>query len=320
MKAALVGIGSFGYGWYQTVKRRYPQIEVVIVERDLRLQERLLEPRDPFYTSLTEALEREKPDFVINLTPPGVHTSVNHQAFDRRLPVLCEKPIAEDYGEMVEIVSRALHEKIPFMIAENYRRMPAFRKAHALLQGGAVGEIATMYVQFFKEAYFEKEYLVRMPDPLLQDVTVHHLDLVRYLTGAEGRRISAHSFRPKGSPYPGCAALNFTLEMDSGVMVTYAGSLSAREHPTAWAGDWRIEGSGGVMLVREDEVRVVRGGAQEVITDFGDVDHSSCLDEFLKALAEGREPESSGAEYLNTQKLVHFAQESSRLQRMLEIT
>lgn len=318
MKALLVGIGSFGLGWYQTLKTRYPHIQLAVVDSNPRMAARLIEPVEPFYTDFKVALEREQPDFILNLTPPHIHTRINQQAFDYRLPVLCEKPIAEDYAEAEAVVARSVREGIPLMIAENYRRSPAFRLARRLIAEGAVGQLAAVYVQFYKEAYFEKEYLLNMPDPLLQDVAVHHLDLLRYLTASEGRRILAHSFNPRGSRYPGNAALNIWLEMQNGVLVTYAGSLACTDHQTGWNGEWRIEGECGVLLVG-DEVRLVTGGETRTFTDISDVDSSGCLDEFLAALAEQREPETSGRDYLNTQKLVHLAQQSSRRQMWLNI-
>jgi predicted dehydrogenase len=157
-----------------------------------------------------------------------------------------------------------------------------------------------------------------MPDPLLQDVAVHHLDLLRYLTGCEGQRILAHSFNPRGSRYPGNAALNFWLEMQDGVLVSYAGSMACKDHQTAWNGEWRLEGTRGVLLV-DEQVRLMAGGQAQTFTDFSGVDSSSVLDEFLAALSEQREPETSGRDYLNTQKLVHLAQQSSQRQSWLDI-
>lgn len=309
MHVILVGIGSFGYGWYRQIKAHYPQLRVTIVDPDPTAPGRLLDAADPLYTSLDAALAAGRPDFLINLTPPAVHTPVNHLAFDWRIPVLCEKPIAEDYAEAVEIVSRAQREGIPFMIAENYRRDPVFRKARQLIADGAVGDLAAVYVQFFKDAYFEKQYLLRMPEPLLVDVTVHHLDLVRYLTGFEGQRVFARSFNPASSRYPGNAAVDLLIDLENGVRVSYAGSLAAKNAETGWPGVWRIEGTKGIMQIGQ-AIHLWIGDQAVTITNFNDMDASTCLDEFLTALSEKREPETSGKDYLNTQKLVDLAQQS----------
>jgi predicted dehydrogenase len=317
MKVILVGIGSFGLGWYRSLKAYSIPLQVVVVDRNPAVRS-LIDSNDLFYPDLLTALDQERPDFLINLTPPRVHTSVNHLAFDRRIPVLCEKPIAEDFSEAQVVVTRAIQEQIPFMIAENYRRAPVFRMAQRLIKEKAVGELSAVFVQFFKEAYFEKEYLLQMKEPLLVDVTVHHLDLVRYLTGQEGKRIFAKSFNPLGSQYPGNAAVNICLEMQNGLIVNYAGSLAGRGQETAWPGVWRIEGTKGVMTVAEN-IQLTRTDHEETIRDFGGVDDRSCLDEFLSALSEAREPETSGVDYLQTQKLVHFSIESIRFGHPVDI-
>jgi predicted dehydrogenase len=319
MRAILAGIGSFGAYWYQTLKQKYPHISLAVVDHNPAAAQRLTDPTDRFYTDLSAALDVEHPDFIINVTPPGVHTSVNFLAFDRRIPVLCEKPIAEDYAEACRVVERADKEGIPFMIAENYRRWPIFRLARSLIAQGELGELTALYVHFFRETYFEKEYLVRMPQPTLVDVTVHHLDLVRYLCAAEGKRIFARSFNPRGSRYPGDASIDILIEMDNGVQVAYNGSLAGNAQDTTWGGDWRIQASRGLLLVTADTLRLVSAGATREISDFSGLPSDGCLDEFLAALSAGRESETSGADYIKTMRLVHYARESLQSGRMLEI-
>jgi predicted dehydrogenase len=324
MKALLVGIGSFGLGWYRTLKARSPHLQLVVVDRDPALAANRTAPCEPFYTDLQQAFDREQPDFVVNLTPPAVHTSINHQAFDRRLPVLCEKPIAEDYSQAAEIVARSVREGLLFMIAENYRRWPVMRLARRLIAQDEIGAVTGVSVGFYKERFYAKEYLLNMPDPLLQDVTVHHFDLMRYLAGADGRRILAHSYNPPGSHYPGNAALSLILELETGVTITYTGTLAGKDSETGWGGDWRIEGERGVLLIAAHDdnpaLRLISGGKMREIADFTSVEAPGCLDDFLTALATGREPETSGSDYLQTQALVHHAQQSARMGGWVEIS
>jgi predicted dehydrogenase len=317
MKAILAGIGNFGRGWYDQIKANHPGLQVVVVDCDTDKAQRV-QPGDPFYTSLEEAILYEQPDFFINLTPPHVHTHLNHLAFDRRLPVLCEKPIAQNWNEAVEIVRRAVREKIPFMIAENYRRNPQMRIARKLITQGAIGNVTNIEVQFHREFYEDKAYLLAMANPLLEDVSIHHLDAVRYLSGCEGAFIYAHNFNPKGSRFPGNAAVSALIELTNGVMVSYLGSLAAKTAETGWLGDWRIEGTDGVLLVGE-HIHLVRDGIRRLVRGCGRLNRRTCLEEFIIAFRERRTPESSGADYLKTQALVHFALEADRLGRRVAI-
>ena len=276
------------------------------------------------YPSVEQALSNENPDLILNTTPPAVHTRINHIAFDRRIPVLSEKPICEDYAEAVEIVGRAVEEGHLFMIAENYRRAPAMRKLRACIEAGLVGELSAIYVTFAKEFFEDKAYLLAMPHPLLQDVVIHHLDCIRYMTAGEARRIFAWNFDPRFSQFSGDAAVNFQLEMGNGLPVTFCGSLQSRGLETDWLGNWRIEGLKGILTYDGERIRCYGADHPQeglLIDRDGEGQHtqSAILDEFLAAMQAGTQPETSAADYLKTQALVHWAMESSRLGRVLDI-
>lgn len=318
MKLILVGLGNHGRCWYETLKREYRVLTVAVVDPVPAARERV-EPADPFYRDFAEALEREQPDFIINATPPAVHNAINLLAFDHRVPVLCEKPIADNYAAATRIVERAARENIPLMIAENYRRSPPMRKLKALIEAGAIGAVAAAHVDFRRGFHTDKGYFLEMEHPLLEDVAVHHCDLMRYLTGAEGKRIFAKSYTPTGSWFAHNAALSLWLEMEGGVVVTYHGSLVARSLETDWMGHWIIEGTEGSLLFEHDRIRLVKNGQAAEITGWRELPAQGCLDEFLLSLQEQRPAETSGADYLNTQALVHFALESNRLGREVEV-
>jgi predicted dehydrogenase len=255
----------------------------------------------------------------LNATPPAVHGLINQQAFDQRVPVLCEKPISDDYASAVQMVERAVREHIPFAIAENYRFAPSARQVKALIDQGVIGEPAAIRVDFYRSYRTEKDYFVNMDDPLLVDVTIHHFDLVRYFTGAEGKRIFAQSYRPPGSVHRGNMALDFWLEMESRCVVNYHGTLAARAAETTWLGDWRIEGTRGAIQLTQDRVDVIQNGRVTAIEPMRAVRPPTCLDEFILSLAEHRPAETSAVDYLRTQALVHVAQQAHRLRGLVEV-
>jgi len=57
MKLILVGIGSFGSGWYRELKEGYPNLQVAVVDTDPAVRARI-HPADRFYTSLVKAIEK----------------------------------------------------------------------------------------------------------------------------------------------------------------------------------------------------------------------------------------------------------------------
>jgi predicted dehydrogenase/ADP-ribose pyrophosphatase YjhB (NUDIX family) len=311
MKVLLVGLGSFGAGWYGRIVRDHPALQIAVVDTDPARAERITDPGIPFYSSLEEAIVEEQPTFVLNATPPDSHTTVNHIAFDHSLPVLCEKPIAEDYEDAVWIVARAEQEGIPFMIAENYRRAPAMRTARALIAAGAIGDLSTMHCALHQPYRTDKPYFCRMRHPFLVDVVVHHLDLMRYLAQAEGRRVLAHSYRPLGSWHSGNLALTLSLELEGGVHASLAGSLLTQGTPTGWPGRWRIEGTGGTIAVEHDVVRLTRNGAPPAVHGSAAAGTGGPLADFVRVLSGEEGVETLAADYVRTQALVYHAQQSS---------
>ncbi|WP_028611419.1 Gfo/Idh/MocA family protein [Paenibacillus harenae] len=315
MRAILVGLGSAGYSWYKRLRDR--GLLSAVVETDPVMKAKMDGAPYPFYTSLDEALANEEADFLVNVTSPDAHTRVNHAAFDRRLPVLCEKPIAFDYSESIEIVTRAEREKIPFMIAENYRRFPYVRKMKQLLDDGAVGSISAIDIQFRRYHQVTRKYAVR----ILDDIGVHHFDMLRYLTGREGIAVQARLYNPIGAWEEEGAVINANaiLEMDGGMIAGYSASIASRGPETSWSGDWRIEGTHGALLLTGKEIRVYGEGDARIITGFAGVNESDTLTEFLTSLDTGREPESSGKDYLLTQALVYHANLSGESGRRMPV-
>ncbi len=319
MKLILVGVGSFGSGWYRDLKEEHPDLQVAVVDTNPGMRASI-HPTDNFYTSLAEAIEKERPDFLVNVSPPQAHTQINRVAFDHRLPVLCEKPIAEDWEQAAAIVRQATEAGLAFMIAENYRRAPVMRKARKLIESGAIGELRSLHCDHYKSLFTEKPYFLQMKHPYLVDVVVHHLDLFRYLSGSEGERIFARSYRPEGSWHPGNLALDLVMEMGNGVMASFTGNLITKGVETTWNGDWRMEGTAGMITLQEDQLFLIRGEQVVLMDDAKDVEAPGCLEDFLRALREEREPETSGRDYLKTQALVHFAVQSSEARQVVEIT
>jgi predicted dehydrogenase len=308
MKAILVGLGSSGFSWYKKLRDR--GLLLAVAERDVAMKEKMGGDPFPFYETIEEALAKERADFVVNVTSPGAHTPVNHAAFDRRLPVLCEKPISFDYEESLAVVARAEREGIPFMIAENYRHFPYVRRLKALLDKGEIGEVTTVEARFARHHQVRRNYAVSV----LDDIGVHHMDMLRYLTGLEGSAVQARAYTPNGAwkEEGAVIAASSMIEMEGGVSANYSATIASSGPPTPWSGDWRIEGERGALLLDNGVITIYRDGASELVPELRPASTTDTLSEFLNALAEGREPETSGSDYLKTQAIVHYSNVAAR--------
>ncbi|UKS30948.1 cupin domain-containing protein [Paenibacillus sp. HWE-109] len=300
MKAVLIGLGGFGSAWYRRMRGVYKdRIELAVVDTNPDKKAVLNGEDVPFYTSVEEAIECERPDIIINVTPRQSHTAINHLALDHKLPIFCEKPIAANYEDAVAVVERAEREGIPLMIAENYRTYPASRKLKQLLSEGAIGDLLTLDCDFYRQRDKDKRDF-EDPASVLEELNVHHFDLLRYWTGREVGKLYAVKRHQ----------MQIVMDMQMGIQATLRCSTSTFGRQTDWTGDWRIEGTKGTILFVDKQITLTTEAGTIHIADFADAAAPGPFDEFLLSLEQGRPAETSGRDYLKNQALAHYARQS----------
>lgn len=306
----LVGLGEFGVAWYKTL-REMENIRVIVVEKEAGKLERVELDATASYHSLKQAIRDKNPDFIINATPPQVHKEINDIAFAAELPVLSEKPIAADYFSAVQMVDRAQREEIPFAIAENYRNFPIVEQVKKYIAAGEIGEIRTIDILFRKNFRTDKRYFNKLENPLLYDVAIHHLDLIRYFTDNEASSILAQNFNPKHSWFAGNCASYIFVELRNGVAVKYNGNLVVTEKTTDWLGEWTIEGTAGVIEIKNQQLKLIKEGTTKVENYEAGLYLEKSVQQFIDFLDRGQEPKTLANDYINTQSLVNFIEKSS---------
>ena len=79
------------------------------------------------YDDFSRMLDVEKPDFVDIVTRPDSHLSLVHQATQRGVAVICQKPLTPSYEESCQLVDAAQQAGVPLMVHENFRFQPWYR-------------------------------------------------------------------------------------------------------------------------------------------------------------------------------------------------
>lgn len=315
MNVVQVGLGDFGFGWLKSILLNSKDINIVgLVDKNTELLKKAQElgnfDHSVLFTSITDALDTVKADFVMNITPPGIHKYINMEAFKRGIPVLSEKPIAESYKDAVEILDRSEELNVPIMIAENYRYNDIVRKLRQIIEAGEIGEVNAVYIDFFRK-HSMTNYHKDLEHPLLLDVSIHHLDMLRYIAGAEALEVFAKAWNPSWSWYRGYPSVDIHMEMERDIKASYRGSLVAQNNDTSWLGTWRIEGSKGVAELAHDEIRLYRGDSREIIKVEKGIDsRKKVLNEFINSLREKRLGETDISDNIKTYKIVHASMES----------
>src|SRR5262249_26331302 len=128
--------------------RATPGFEIVAVVDPVeasRARAAELLPGVRVYAELAAAIEAQakvaKLDFVDVATPPRHHAATAIEALERRLPVVCEKPLAFDLGEIGDLRRASRRSGHSLFAVHNWKYAPIFRRLQGLLRAGAIGEV-----------------------------------------------------------------------------------------------------------------------------------------------------------------------------------
>jgi predicted dehydrogenase len=186
LKGGIIGCGFFDErnieGW-----RRIPEVEIVAAA-DPRL-DRAQMFASRAYGSAEAMLDRERLDFVDIVTHVDTHLPLVRLAVQRKIPVICQKPIAADWGTALEIVEAAESAGLRLMIHENWRWQAWYRVAHQMIARGDIG--APIGYGFRtrtrdgmgEEPYPKQTYFRHLWRLLIAEALVHHIDTARFLFG-----------------------------------------------------------------------------------------------------------------------------------------
>lgn len=325
-----VGMGGFGRNWYKTKVEPLGSVQATgIVDPSPDSRQRCIDDLgvDPtlLYSSLTEALDAVDADAVlVTASLPG-HVPAATEALHAGKHVLMEKPFAPSVKEARDLVTLAADQKRTLMISQNYRFFPAPRRAAQIVAEGTLGALGVVHVDFRRDHVLfdegrRKHY--ELPHPLLADMAIHQFDLMRMITAADAKRVRCYAFQPPWSHYNDPPAAEAVVEMENNVVVTYRGSWVSSGPITPWAGEWHLEFEKGELWFQSrgddtesaDELWIRELGRKPVkqkLPVLPGIDRTGSLLEFAAAIAEGREPITSGRRNVGSIGLTYAAIASS---------
>ncbi len=325
-----------GRGWIRNLLE-HPQTEVAGLV-DLRLksaqdaaEQNGLDP-DATFKDLRKAIRTVEPDFVVDVTTPEGHCPTTVTALKMGVPVIGEKPMADSMTAARKMVRAAEQSGKLYMVSQNRRYDPNNTPCAKLVRSGQIGDLTTVNCDFYIGAHFGG-FRAKMASPLILDMSIHHFDLCRFLSGVDPVAVYAHEFNPKGSWYHGDVAASVIFEMTKGVVFTYRGSWCAEGCHTSWHGDWRFIGSRGTILLEKDQPptgeRLKNPRQKAFIMDKVPVKPrkqavkhtgiAGSLDEFLKSLSTRRKPQSECHDNIKSLAMVFAAIESARKKRRVKV-
>jgi predicted dehydrogenase len=323
-----VGVGGFGWRWRGVIGEsdgvEYAAIcdinEQVLAEAG----ESLGVDESRRFSDYRKAINEVEADFVLIVVPPAHHRQVAFAAFERGLPVLSEKPIADTWKASKEIVEGAERAGVALAISQNYRYQPWCQAIRDTLASGRLGKLDHCVLEYRLNVTDWGRFRHEMQDPLLIEMSIHHFDLMRWLLGRDIAEVVAHTWNPGWNDYAGDCSGALLLRTTGGESILYEGSVADRGTQTGWNGFWRIECENGALCYRHEKVFVERFDADEpeaVALPEMPCDHQAyVLRDFLAALDEGRPPATNGRDNLRSLAVVFAALESTRSGQVKRVT
>lgn len=330
VKVLLLGLGNFGRSWAMSILPACGEFaEVVgIVDRDMDKWQGIDESI-PKYQELDKALDEQKPELVINVTPPYLHCGINEMLLRKGVGVLCEKPLADSL-ENAKSMRKVIEETNGFlMISQNYRYHPIFRKAKEVLESNLLGDIHHIRCHF---SHYHPDasasYHGKLAHPILSDVTIHHMDTARFLSGKDPVKVWCREDAAEYCWYgKRPATVTLVTEMSGNILFLYDGTLAAPVSITDWNADWDIECENGILQIRPERIIVHKAAGEEgeAIVEEIKVNGTEAdsriasLREACMAIREGRKGETDYEDNLKTFEWMERAIEAAGIQNWVTI-
>ena len=322
-RALLVGAGGMGHAWLKTMasQERVALAGVVDIDgvRAVTAAQEFGDGSATGFTDVAEAIRATSPDLLIDVADPTSHHPVTTTALRAGVPVIGEKPATATLAQAIELAALSRLTGVPFVVSQNRRYEP--NAGNAVAAVAAIGQPELVTATFALGAHFGG-FRAEMESPLLYDMSIHHLDYLRYLMGAidpvqaQVAEVSCDEFSASWNWFKGAASCAITLRFVSGTYATYTGSWCSVGLNTSWNADSRVSGPHGTVLwdgVNEPQVEVIDDfagvPARPVVTATG---LAASLAGFLDHLDGGPAPTTVIADNLQSLALVFAAMESSR--------
>jgi predicted dehydrogenase len=337
MKGVAIGAGYFSRFQYEAWTR-IPEVGIAAIcdraeEKARAMMAQFGIPR--YYGDWREMIDRERPDFVDIITPPDTHEEMCAHTAARGVHIICQKPLAPTFETGRRIVEAAQCSGVRFMVHENWRWQPWYRKIREIQQLGTIGEFTHLHFLmrmgdgWGANAYLDRQPFFRdYPRLLVYETGVHFIDTFRYLLG-EVTEVFAH-LRRLNPVIQGEETGQVFLRFASGATAIWDANRyneAESSSPRYTFGQLRIDATAGHLTMdTESKIRVKPLGQPGLDVEYPHENINFAGDcvyalqrHFVDCMRSGAPFESSGEDYLRTLRVVDAVYESARASQVVKL-
>jgi 2-hydroxy-4-carboxymuconate semialdehyde hemiacetal dehydrogenase len=304
MRIALAGAGAFGEKHLDGLKNiDGVEIASVISRRAEQAAEVAKKYGAPHSgTELSEALARDDVDAVILCTPTQMHAEQAIACMEAGKHVQVEIPLSDSWADAQKVADKAKETGLVCMVGHTRRFNPSHQYVHNKIVAGDFN-VLQMDVQtyFFRRKNMNAKGEPRSwTDHLLWHHAAHTIDLFAYQAG---KIVTANAIQGPKHPELGIAMdMSIQLKSESGAICTLSLSFN-NDGPLGTF--FRYIGDSATYIARYDDLVT---GKEEPVDLAGVAVSNNGIElqdrEFIAAIREGREPNSSVAQVIDCYRVI----------------
>ncbi|MDP6380250.1 MAG: Gfo/Idh/MocA family oxidoreductase [Phycisphaerae bacterium] len=283
-KMIQVGTGGFGASWCSQFLP--PNVDDGLVEvvaaADINpdalknAREHLRLPADRCYTDIKKAFVENRADFCTVVVPPAFHEEVVDLALSYDMNILSEKPIADTLAASVRIAEKVKKAGVKMGVTMSHRFRQDVTTLRSLIQSGDYGPLDYLVCRFTcdcRKYGTWGAFRYEIPDALLVEGAVHHLDLLADMAGPKCDTIYAQTWNPDWSEFAGDAQALVMMHMSNGTRAFYEGAKTNAIGLNGWGDEYiRAECQAATLIMNHRTIERLphgRGGGQRGDGAFG---------------------------------------------------
>jgi 2-hydroxy-4-carboxymuconate semialdehyde hemiacetal dehydrogenase len=255
-------------------------------------------------TDLAESLARDDVDAVILATPTQMHASQSIQCLEAGKHVMVEIPMADNIEDSIKLVETQKRTGLVAMSGQTRRFNPSHQWIHNKIQAGEL-KIQQMDVQTYFFRRSNKNALGKArswTDHLLWHHACHTVDLFQYQTGEKCTKVQAMQ-GPIHQELNIAMDMSIGMKSESGALCTLSLSFN---NDGPFGTFFRYICDKGTYIARYDDLV---DGNENPIDLSGVAVSNNGIElqdrEFIAAIREGREPNSSVQQVLPAMETLH---------------
>ncbi|NHF64127.1 Gfo/Idh/MocA family oxidoreductase [Microcella pacifica] len=296
---AVVGLGAFGHKHLDALTQIGDATIRYVAHSRMEVATEVAQKygAEKAFTDYSELLAQDDLDGVILATPTHMHHAQTLEALRAGKHVMVEIPMADSLAGVQEIVDVQRETGLIAMAGHTRRFNPSHQYLHHKIAAGEL-EIQQLDVQTY---FFRRSNMNALGEPrswtdhLLWHHAAHTVDLFQYQTGE--KIVTANAVQGPKHPELGIAMdMSIQLATDTGKICTLSLSFN-NDGPLGTF--FRYIGDTGTYLARYDDL--FTGKEEQIDVSHVDVSMNGIElqdREFVAAISEGREPNSSVAQVL----------------------